>query len=236
MVELIDHKSLVENGDSLVIYVWISRNGQWNSFSPRFDWRLWDRIAMKNLPLPCWKCCTFEAIGNYFGGLVTISSQTLNFLDCSATYIDVEKNLCGFISATILIKSPKRGDFFLRFDDITPFDPPNIISRELHFSNSSDLNKIYQILKDEEIIPPSKKGSLFPFISYPLFYSRKKGLLFIPCMLWAKLFEFSFNWAFSPSSLPILLKKNNQVFTSLDRYICLTREVSSLDKRPYASW
>lgn len=46
---------------------------------------------------------TFEAIGKYIGGLVSISSQTLNLVDCVVAYIEVKNNLC-FLPATILIK------------------------------------------------------------------------------------------------------------------------------------
>lgn len=59
-------------------------------------------IYIKNLPLSSWKNSVFEAIGDYLGGLVEISSKTLNWLDCSSTLIEVQNNLCGFIQHILI--------------------------------------------------------------------------------------------------------------------------------------
>lgn len=52
-----------------------------------------DWISIKNLPLTYWELSTFEAIGEYSGGLGSVSSQTLNLLDCTEARIEVKKNL-----------------------------------------------------------------------------------------------------------------------------------------------
>lgn len=71
----------------------------------------WIKIK-KNLPLPFWKKSVFEAIGKQLGGLLAISSQTLNGLDYSSALI--EENLCGFIPA-MNIKDINLGVFSIYF-------------------------------------------------------------------------------------------------------------------------
>lgn len=53
------------------------------------------RISINNLPLR--KRSVFEAIGKQLGGLISISLQIFNWLDCSIALIKVEQNICGFI-------------------------------------------------------------------------------------------------------------------------------------------
>lgn len=82
----------------------------------------------------------FEAIGEHFGGLVSISSKILNML------------IVLKLVATIEIQDKKRGNSFLRFGDITPSELPNIINCDLilnDFLNSLNLNRLYQVMDDE---------------------------------------------------------------------------------------
>ena len=72
-------------------------------------------LSIKNLPLNLWRGSIFEVIGAYFGGLESIALETLNLIECSEARIKVRKNLCGFLPATIEIKSETRGNFFLNF-------------------------------------------------------------------------------------------------------------------------
>lgn len=44
-------------------------------------------ISINNLPLSYWKKSVFETIVQHFGGLVSITSQTLNCLGCSNVVI-----------------------------------------------------------------------------------------------------------------------------------------------------
>lgn len=48
-------------------------------------------IAMKIIPLRYWSPAIFKAVGENLGGLISISTKTLNLLDCSTALIAVEK-------------------------------------------------------------------------------------------------------------------------------------------------
>lgn len=50
--------------------------------------------SIKNLPLRYWRSAVFEAIGKNLGGLLDISSSTLNCLDRSSAVIHVGNNIC----------------------------------------------------------------------------------------------------------------------------------------------
>lgn len=70
---------------------------KWNRFthsrpSLMKDYGGW--ISIKNLPLDYWSSKTFEAIGAYFGGLESISSETLNLINVAEAKIKVKRNLC----------------------------------------------------------------------------------------------------------------------------------------------
>ena len=80
-------------------------------------------ISIKNLLLDYWSLQTFEAIGSYFGGLESIATETLNLL-IVAEKIQVKRNLCGFMPATIEISDEHRGNIFLNFGDLVSLDPP----------------------------------------------------------------------------------------------------------------
>lgn len=84
-------------------------------------WGLASKISIKNFSLIYWKKSIFEAIGRHFGCLVSISSQTLNGLDCYNVVREVQNNICGFIPVEIDFKDPNLRDFSLRFGDVVPF-------------------------------------------------------------------------------------------------------------------
>lgn len=86
-----------------------------------------DWIAIKNLPLDHWCCQSFEAIGEYFGGFVRVSSETLNMTMVFEARIQVMSNLCGFMPATIEIKDSCRRNIYLHFGDVSIIDSPNVI-------------------------------------------------------------------------------------------------------------
>ncbi|MDV3146776.1 MAG: hypothetical protein Q8754_03055, partial [Sweet potato little leaf phytoplasma] len=91
-------------------------------------------------------------IGHHFGGLVSISSQTLNLLDCSEARIEVKRNFCGFIPAEIVVTDKIHGNFALRFGDISSLDPSCFIPMDLSlsdFDNEIDLKRVSQVLMDE---------------------------------------------------------------------------------------
>ena len=67
-------------------------------------------MKVKNLPLDYWCRRVFEVIGDHFGGLERIASETLNLTNCSEARIKVKKNVCGFMPSTIEIKELKRGN------------------------------------------------------------------------------------------------------------------------------
>ena len=62
-------------------------------------------MSIKNLPLNLWRSNIFEVIGAYFGGLESIALETLNLIKCSEAIIKVKIFLCGFLTATIELKS-----------------------------------------------------------------------------------------------------------------------------------
>ena len=74
-------------------------------------------FSIKNLPLNLWRRNIFEAIGAYLGGLGGIALETLNLIKCYEAGIKVRKNLCGFLPATIELKTENRANFFLNFGD-----------------------------------------------------------------------------------------------------------------------
>ena len=73
-------------------------------------------IKVKNLPLDFWCRSIFEAIGDHFGGLIEIATETLNFTNCSEAHNNVKKNQCGFVLSTIEISDQKRGNIFLHLE------------------------------------------------------------------------------------------------------------------------
>lgn len=73
----------------------------------------WVRIG--NLPLIIGRI-SFLAIGQQLGGLLSISSQTLNCLNCSSSIIKLERNFCGFIPASLDIKDFNLGKFSITFE------------------------------------------------------------------------------------------------------------------------
>lgn len=59
---------------------------KWNKFKhsiPKVMKGFGGWIKIRNLPLDYWCKKTFEAIGEHFGGLENIATETLNLLNCS---------------------------------------------------------------------------------------------------------------------------------------------------------
>ena len=109
-------------------------------------------IKIKNLPLDFWQTSTLGAIGDQFGGLIDIATETLNLTNCSETRILVKKNICGFVPSTIEISDHKRGSISLRYGDIEFLSPPNSSlapNLQGNFSNSIDRLRIREVLNDE---------------------------------------------------------------------------------------
>ena len=63
------------------------------------------RLSIKNLHLNLWRKEIFEVISVYFGGPDCIALDTINLINCSKGKIQVQKNVCGFLPATIELKS-----------------------------------------------------------------------------------------------------------------------------------
>ena len=64
-----------------------------------------------------WCRSTFEVIGDHFGGLLDIASESLNLINVSEVRIQVKKNSCGFVPSTIEVTDLKRGNIYLHFGD-----------------------------------------------------------------------------------------------------------------------
>ena len=109
-------------------------------------------LAIRNLPLEYWNRATFEAIGSHFGGLEEIALETLNFLNVSEAKIKVQKNLCGFMPASIEIKNELRGSVVLNFGDNEAVEAPSYVHKELFykdFNNSIDQYRVNKVAEDE---------------------------------------------------------------------------------------
>ena len=86
-------------------------------------------LKIKNLH---WCRSTFKVIGDHFGGLLDIVSETLKLINVSEARIQVKKNPCGFVPCTIEITDLKRGNIYLHFGDYEflnhniPLKAPNL--------------------------------------------------------------------------------------------------------------
>ena len=61
-----------------------------------------DGLKLKT-SLDYWISWKFKVIGDYFGGLKNIVSETLNLLNASKAKIQVKRNQCGFVPAILEI-------------------------------------------------------------------------------------------------------------------------------------
>lgn len=132
--------------DQRVIEDFISESGKWQamgSFHLKFEnWDIFKRnrpkvvkgfggwLRIKNLPLDYWCRKTFEVIGNYFGGLEDIATETLNLINCSEAHIQAKQILCSFMPTTYT-NYFNRGNDFLSFGDIELMVPPSITKGRL---------------------------------------------------------------------------------------------------------
>lgn len=72
-------------------------------------------------------------------------------LDCCKAFIEVERNLCGFLLTIIEIKDKIRGYVFLRYENDVVLDPPNIfneIPSRNDLSKSLDLYRLHHFYID----------------------------------------------------------------------------------------
>lgn len=125
------------------------RGGVWQLMAPfHLKFEKWDKFKhsrpvvtkgfgglpkINDLPLDYWRRRTFEVIGDHFEGLESITSETINLLNCREARIKVKRNLCGYIPSTIEIKNPRRGNIFLHFGDKEQMNPPKYIKKNLLF-------------------------------------------------------------------------------------------------------
>lgn len=113
-----------------------------------------------DLHLNFWTRGCFEAIGCHFGGLISISSSTLNRLDCCLAKVEVKRNLCGFVPNLIEIKDGMLGSIFIRTmvcdmspSQSSPFECFILDSSKL--DNSLDFFHFQVVLEDEpSFVPP----------------------------------------------------------------------------------
>lgn len=83
-----------------------------------------------------------------------ISSKTLNLLDCTKAFIQVEQNECGFLPAIVDIKDPRLGSFIIKV--ASDSQPGTLNDWRKHsplnpkaFSNSLDVSRFRKFLEDE---------------------------------------------------------------------------------------
>ena len=95
-------------------------------------------IKIENLPLDYWSNQTFKVIRDHIGGLENIASETLNLLNVSEAKIQVKRNQCGFILATLEIIDFNQGHFFLHFGDSEHIKPPPLTKGHLSFEDFSN--------------------------------------------------------------------------------------------------
>ncbi|KAA0051433.1 hypothetical protein E5676_scaffold333G001030 [Cucumis melo var. makuwa] len=115
-------------------------------------------LKIKNLPLDYWCRSTLEVIENHFGGLTDRASETLNLTNITEAWIQVKKNLCGFVPPTIEITDLKRKNIYLHFGDfefLNPTGPSKVPSLWDDFNNSIDCLRVRDVLLDEDIDPSS---------------------------------------------------------------------------------
>ena len=129
---------------------------RWNNFNhsrPLVQKGYGGWLKIKNLH---WCRSTFKVIGDHFGGLLDIASETLNLINVSEAQIQVKKNLCGFVPSTIEITDLKRGNIHLHFGDfefLNPHNPLKAPNLRDNFNNSLDCFRIREVMIDEDLDP-----------------------------------------------------------------------------------
>ena len=100
----------------------------------------------------------FKVIGDHLGGLENIASEMINLLNVFEAKIQVKRNKCRFVPATLEITDFNRGKFFLHFCDFKQLEPPPLTKGHLSFedfSNSFDLQRLNKVFKDEGVVHDS---------------------------------------------------------------------------------
>lgn len=113
-------------------------------------------IKVLDLSLMYWKKCTFEAIGSHCGGLVGISFNTLNLIDCTEAIIQVQPNKCVFLPASIEISDARLGDYVIRIEGLSHSYPssyrPSFTKMDLQqLDNPMDMKRFYEIMEVEQL-------------------------------------------------------------------------------------
>lgn len=116
--------------------IWMNLKFQNGPFFPHYYWTLitlpeithgdgsWTNLGIflpnrslitLPLPSPFRKPSYLEGIGQHFGGLINISSETLNYIDCQTAIIEAKKSICGFIPTEVDVIDWKFEKFSLHF-------------------------------------------------------------------------------------------------------------------------
>ena len=106
-------------------------------------------INIKNHPLDLSRRVIFQVIGAYFGGLESIAMETLNLINCSKVRIQVQRNLCGFMTTTIELRNVVKCNCFLNFEDFNLLEAHDLYFKE--FSNPIDLSRFILFEKDTNL-------------------------------------------------------------------------------------
>lgn len=85
-----------------------------------------------------WDRDCFEAIGKYCGGLVKVSTKTLNLFDAFEAVICVNQNLCGFLLVVVKISHKALGPFTVRISDCNPSKYPHFRDSLVELGTSSN--------------------------------------------------------------------------------------------------
>lgn len=115
-------------------------------------------ISIKNPPLTYWERNTFKAIGEYLGGLVSISFNTLNLLNLTEVHIEDKKKLCGFFPFSIEIMYNRNMDKLVILTLLVSY----VLHREpflKEFSNHLDLSRLHQVMVDNGVISTNEQSN-----------------------------------------------------------------------------
>lgn len=113
-------------------------------------------IKVKDLSLSFWNRGCFEAIGRYCGGLVSISTRTLNMLDVSEAIIQVEPNQCGLLPAFVELLPQGSRSFIIRISqdqNSARYMRPYSLFKHGNLMNSLDIARFQTVMEVERSFP-----------------------------------------------------------------------------------